>query len=209
MPRSNPHARERVMDDEKHLDVLARSFPFAGRETSGASSAGCGVGGLSKLLRRQSVTKRCSRRVEWGLTPLSTFAWERFLDSGLSARAGDASRSQERWSRRTHGSLSRPRRRSARDVDEREPERRDRPVVRSEDESRSRPMAIRSPWNGPRACGAHRSSEEPTFRKGRAHDRFDVAEVGRTASSSWTRAAPGNRGGVPKRNAPRETSRRE
>jgi len=44
-------------------------------------------------------------------------------------------------------------------------------------------------------------SEEPTFRKGRAHDRIVVAEVGRTASSSWTRAAPGDRGGVPKRNA--------
>jgi hypothetical protein len=59
----------------------------------------------------------------------------------------------------------------------------------------------------PRARVVCRSSEEPAFRKGRAHDRIVVAEVGRTASSSWTRAAPGNRGGVPKRNAARGNPR--
>jgi len=36
---------------------------------------------------------------------------------------------------------------------------------------------------------------------GRAHDRFVVAEVGRTASSSWKRAATGDRSCVTKRNA--------
>lgn len=44
-------------------------------------------------------------------------------------------------------------------------------------------------------------SEEPRFRKGRAHDRIVVAEVGRTVTSSWTHAVEGNRGGVTKRNA--------
>jgi len=50
-------------------------------------------------------------------------------------------------------------------------------------------------------------SEEPSFRKGRAHDRIVVAEVGRTASSSWTRAATGDRCYVKKRNAARGNSR--
>lgn len=90
---------------------------------------------------------------------------KRLLDSELSARADDASRSQERWSRRTHGSLSRPRRRSARNVDEREPERRVRPSFSRVKKLTRGPRRFRSPWNGPRACGAHRSSEEPTFRR--------------------------------------------
>ena len=50
-------------------------------------------------------------------------------------------------------------------------------------------------------------SEEPSFRKGRAHDRIAVAEVGRTASSSWTHAATGDRSYVTKRNAARGNPR--
>jgi hypothetical protein len=90
-----------------------------------------------------------------------------------------------------HGSLSRTRRRFARNVEG------TRTGAMGSFPSRIRPCARV-------VC---RRSEEPAFRKGRAHDRIVVAEVGRTASSSWTRAAPGNRGGVPKRNAARGNPR--
>lgn len=52
-------------------------------------------------------------------------------------------------------------------------------------------------------------SEEPTFRMGRAHDRIVVAEVARTASSSWKCAATGDRCGARKRNATGATPRRD
>jgi hypothetical protein len=61
MPRSNPHARERVMDDRKHLDAFASFVPFVGRETSGVSSAGSSRGSALQTPTRASVTKRCSR----------------------------------------------------------------------------------------------------------------------------------------------------
>jgi hypothetical protein len=61
MPRSNPHARERVMDDRKHLGAFASFVPFAGRETSGVSSAGSSRGSALQTPTRASVTKRCSR----------------------------------------------------------------------------------------------------------------------------------------------------
>jgi hypothetical protein len=77
------------------------------------------------------------------------------------------------------------------------------PVVLSEDESRPRPATIRRRRRGKFRAPARPPgvSEEPAFRVGGAHDRIEVAEVGRTASSSWTRAAAGNRGGATKRNA--------
>jgi len=89
-----------------------------------------------------------------------------------------------------HGSLSRARRRFARTVERTRPERR---------KAFRRDQALR-PQGLPEQRGTDLS-------KGRAHDRIVVAEVGRTASSSWTRAAPGNRGGVPKRNAARGNPR--
>jgi hypothetical protein len=89
MPRSNPHARERVMDDEKHLDALASFVPFAGRETSGVSSAGSSRESTLQALSRASVTKRCSRRNRVG----ALLVHRGILDSGLSARAdGEAAR---------------------------------------------------------------------------------------------------------------------
>jgi len=103
-----------------------------------------------------------------------------------------------------HGSLSRTRRRFARDVEG------TRTGAMGTFPSFSRAAKVArdligdsSPWARPCARVVCRRSEEPAFRKGRAHDRIVVAEIGRTASSSWTRAAPGNRGGVSKRNAAR------
>jgi hypothetical protein len=61
MPRSNPHARERVMDDRKHLDAFASFVPFAGRETSSVSSAGTSRGSALQTPTCAPVTKRCSR----------------------------------------------------------------------------------------------------------------------------------------------------
>lgn len=151
MPRSNPHARERVMDDEKHLDALARSFPSRGAKRRSCLRLVRGAGALSKLPRTQSVTKRCSRRRRVGAPPHPPFGARRgILDSGLSARADERSRSQERGTRparksgqarRWHGSLSRPRRRSARNVEEREPERRETNPSFSRRRKSSRPAA--------------------------------------------------------------------
>jgi hypothetical protein len=186
-----------------------RSFPFAGRETSGASSAGASRGSALQTPLHATGDQEMLETCRAGALVTPSSGMEALLDSVLSARADDASRSQERWSRRTHGSLSRPRRRSARNVGEREPERRGRPVVLSGDESRPGPMATRFAMEWTTRLRGPPEQRGTGLSKGRAHDRIEVAEVGRTASSSWTRAAPGNRGGVPKRNATRETSGRE
>lgn len=85
MPRSNPHARERVVDDGKHLDALASFVSFAGRETSSVSSAGSSWRSSLQAPSWPPVTKRCSRRRESGL---SSFV-RGILHSGLSARADD------------------------------------------------------------------------------------------------------------------------
>lgn len=164
MPRSNPHARERVMDDGKHLDVLARSFPFAGRETSVASSAGCHAGGLSKLPRTQSVTKRCSRRIEPGFTSFSPLRRK-----GSSTRGARPVQTMQAV-RKSGGIVGRTARSLAlggapQGTSTNENRSDGIPVVLSGEETHSGSMAIRSPWSGPRACGAHRSSEEPTFRR--------------------------------------------
>jgi hypothetical protein len=145
--------------------------------------------------------------VSSGGSPLTLLRKEAVLDSVLSARAGDGTRLQRRRKSPT-ARLALPPARSLTARGRREPERRQtcpsfsrvvkvtrgsrRFVVTSLDRAPARPAGV---------------SEEPTFRKGRAHDRFVVAEVGRTASSSWTRAAPVNRGGVPKRNAARGNPR--
>jgi hypothetical protein len=101
MPRSNPHARERVKDDEKHLDSLARPFPFAGRGTSGESPAGSSQGSALQAPRRAIGDQEMleTRRVG------ALLQREEFLHSRLSARAGERNRSQGRRTRHPHGSL--------------------------------------------------------------------------------------------------------
>lgn len=55
-------SRARTSDGRRKASRCGRTFvPFAGRETSVVSSAGCRQGVLSKLPPAQSVTKRCSR----------------------------------------------------------------------------------------------------------------------------------------------------
>jgi hypothetical protein len=185
------------MDDGKHLDALASLVPFAGREASIASSAGSSPGGALQTPSRASATKRCSRRRRVGALLLHGG----LLDSGLSARADDGTRSQERVKpspARLALSDSSALRKEGRGT---------RTGATAHSPSFFQVAKVTgargdsSPQDRPCACTACRRSEEPTFRKGRAHDRIVVAEIGRTASSSWTRAAPGNRGGVPKRNA--------
>lgn len=134
-----------------------------------------------------------------GLASLSFFGRKEVLDSGLSARAGDGSRLQRRGKSST-ARLALPPARSNTVVGNRSD---GKPARRS-------PTVMKLTW-GPRrfvAVGLDHApawpagvSEEPTFRKGRAHDRIVVAEVGRTASSSWKRIATGDRSYVTKRNA--------
>jgi hypothetical protein len=164
MPRSNPHARERVMDDRKHLDALASFVPFAGRETSGVSSAGWSRGSASKLLRTQSVTKRCSRMRRVGaLLHLPSTEGRGILDSGLSARADEESRPQGWWSS-SPARLALPPNRSNTDVGNRSDGKR--PVVLPGGESHSGPAAIRRRRSGPCACTACRSQRGTDLSKG-------------------------------------------
>lgn len=105
-----------------------------------------------------------------------------------------------------HGSLSRTRRRFARGVEEREPTRREIPVVSCATKVTWGLPAIRRRRTGRAPARSAAAARNRPF-EGRAHDRIEVAEVGRTVASSWTRAAAGNRGGVPKRNAARGNPR--
>jgi len=180
MPRSNPHARERVMDDGKHLDALASFAPFAGRETSGVSSAGSSRGSAVQTPTRASVTKRCSR-----LRRVGALLFDRgILDSGLSARADETSRPQGRGTRHRHGSLSRTRRqlRKERSADENRSDGK-LTVVLPCDVSRVGPAAIRRRRADRAPARPCRRSEEPTFRRV-VLTIVSLAEVGRTASSS-------------------------
>jgi len=142
--------------------------------------------------------------VESGLSAFSS-PWRRkgVLHSVCSARADEEVRSQGRRDSSLHGSLSRP-------VGSRQKPPLSRTGATATCPSFSRVAKVTRDLRRSFAVGLDRAparpagvSEVPTFRMGRAHDRFAVAEVGRTASSSWTRAAPGDRGGVPKRNASR------
>jgi len=203
MPRSNPHARERVMDDRKHLDAFARSCPSRGAKRRSCLRLVGRVGALSKLPRTQSVTKRCSRRVEWGLSSLPKKQEDSSTRGSRPVPTMKAVR-KDGGNRHPHGSLSRPPvaiRTSGTGATA------NLSVVLLGDESHRGPVATRRRRTDRAPCTASRRSEEPTFRMGRAHDRIVVAEVGRTASSSWKCAAPGNRGGVRKRNAAGGNSR--
>jgi len=181
MPRSNPHARERVMDDRKHLDALACSYPSRGAKHRSCLRLVRRVGALSKLLRAQSVTKRCSRRRRVrALLPL----FQAGKDLGLGAlgpcrrwkplaRAGKivnrTARSLALVGAPQGGSMNENR-------SDGKPS-----VVLPGDESQLGPAAIRRRRTDRAPARPAGASEEPTFRKGRAHDRFVVAEVGRTA----------------------------
>lgn len=174
-----------------------RSCPSRGAKRRSCLRLVRRLGALSKPPVAQSATKRCSRRRRVGALLLHGG----LLDSGLSARADDGTRSQER------GKPS-PARLALSDSSAlRKEGRGTRTGATANSPSFFQVAKVTgargdsSPQDRPCACTACRRSEEPTFRMGRAHDRIVVAEIGRTASSSWTRAAPGDRGGVPKRNA--------
>jgi hypothetical protein len=211
MPRSNPHARERVMDDRKHLDALASFVAFAGHETSVASPAGSSRGSVLHAPANRIGDQEMLETSSSGGSPLASseapLRRKEVLDSVRSARADDGSRLQRRG-KSSPARLALPPARSLTARGRREPERRQtcpsfswvvkitrgsrRFVVVCLDRAPARPAGV---------------SEEPSFRKGRAHDRIVVAEVGRTASSSWTHAATGDRSYVTKRNAARGNPR--
>lgn len=163
------------------------------------------------LPRTEPVTKRCSRRCRVGarlsLLRKPLFGGKR--SSTRSARPVPAMEAvcKDGGNRQSHGSLSRPPV-TLTGSGRREPER------RQTCPSFSRVVKVtRGLWRFVAVGLDHAPawpagvSEEPSFRKGRAHDRIVVAEVGRTASSSWTHAATGDRGYVTKRNAARGNSR--
>jgi len=121
MPRSNPHARERVMDDGKHLDAVASFVSFAGHETSVVSSADWSRGralqapthaiGDQEMLETRRVGALTARK-----------HGEKLLDSVPSARADDGSRPQG-WGKSSTARLALPPGAPSR-VSRREPERR-------------------------------------------------------------------------------------
>jgi len=89
-------SRARTGDGRWKASRFVRTFvPFAGRETSGGSSADSSRGSAlqtpSHAIGDQEMLETAS---SWG-SPLHSLT-EESLDSGLSARAGDGSRSQER-----------------------------------------------------------------------------------------------------------------
>ena len=161
MPRSNPHARERVMDDRKHLGAFASFVPFAGRETSGVPSAGSSRGSALQTPTRASVTKRCSRPRRVGallvredprlgaLGPCrrdKSFA--RTVRSSSARLALSDSSALRKGLRRTRTGATATARRS--------------PGWRKSSGPAWRFVAT---GHGPCACTAGRSSEEPTFRR--------------------------------------------
>jgi hypothetical protein len=107
MPRSNPHARERVMDDRKHLDAVARSYPSRDAKRRSYLRLVRRVGALSILLRTQSVTKRCSRKCRVGALLLLRGAKNSSTRCSRPVPTMEAIR-KDGESRHPHGSLSRP-----------------------------------------------------------------------------------------------------
>jgi hypothetical protein len=100
MPRSNPHARERVMDDRKHLDAVASFVAFAGRETSVVSPAGSSresvLHALANRIGDQEMLETSSSRGSPLASSEAPLRRKEVLDSGRSARADDGSRLQRR-----------------------------------------------------------------------------------------------------------------
>jgi len=108
MPRSNPHARERVMDDRKHLDAIASSVAFAGHETSVASPAGSSRESVLHALANRIGDQEMLETLSSGGSPLTFFG--RTRSSTRCARPVPAMESvcKDGESRHPHGSLSRP-----------------------------------------------------------------------------------------------------
>jgi hypothetical protein len=100
MPRSNPHARERVMDDRKHLDAVASFVAFAGHETSVASPAGSSRGSVLHAPANRIGDQEMLETSSSGGSPLASseapLRRKEVLDSVRSARADDGSRLQRR-----------------------------------------------------------------------------------------------------------------
>jgi len=199
MPRSNPHARERVMDDRKHLDAVASFVSFAGRETSVVSSAGSSRGSaLQTPANRIGDQEVLETQSSWGSPPYPSSEGQRSSTRGSRPVPAMEAVRKDGESRQPHGSLSRPPvaiRTSGTGATA------NLPVVLPGGENHSGPATIRRRGLDHAPAWPAGVSEEPAFRMGRAHDRFVVAEVGRTASSSWKRAATGDRSCVTKRNA--------
>lgn len=204
MPRSNPHARERVMDDRKHLDSFARSCPSRGAKRRAGLRLVRRAGALSKLPRAQSVTKRCSRRRRVGALLLLS-SWQELLDSGLSARADDERRPQGRRKSST-ARLALPPARSNTDVGNRSDG--NKPVVLSGGESHSGPAAIRRRRSGPCACTACRSQRgtnlskgscSRSYRRGRSRTNGVVVVDARSTGRPGRRAEAKRSGGQPSR----------
>jgi hypothetical protein len=208
MPRSNPHARERVMDDRKHLDAVASFVAFAGHETSVVSPAGPSRGSVLHAPANRTGDQEMLETLSSGGSPLASseapLRRKEVLDSVRSARADDGSRLQRRG-KSSPARLALPPARSNTVVGNRSDGKL--PVVLLGGESHPGLATIRRRCLDRAPARPAGVSEEPSFRKGRAHDRIAVAEVGRTASSSWTHAATGDRGYVTKRNAARGNPR--
>jgi hypothetical protein len=179
-------------------------FPSRGAERRASLRPVRRRGVLSKLPGPQPVTKRCSRMRRVG----ALLQREELLHSGLSARADERNRSQGRRTRHQHGSLcSKPS--AAMSMTREQPE-------RGATSPRSPTWPHPPSTEGGDCVGAHGDSSSgvlavrlhgrPEQRgtdlsQGRAHDRIVAAEIGRTASSSWKRAEPGDRRCERKRNA--------
>jgi hypothetical protein len=152
MPRSNPHARERVMDDGKHLDAFARSYPSRDAKRRSCLRLVGRVGALSILLRTQSVTKRCSRKCRVGALLLLRGAKNSSTRCSRPVPTMEAIR-KDGESRHPHGSLSRPPvaiRSSGTGATA------NLPVVLLGGESHLGPATIRRRGSGPCACTACR-----------------------------------------------------
>ena len=196
------HAEEqsssaRTSDGRSKASRCVRTFvPFAGRETSVVSLAGSSRGSALQTPAQPIGDQEMLETASSTGSP----SLERILDSGLSARADDGSRSQGRReivhrTARSLGPVGAPP--LTRQVSmTREPERRETPVVLPCDEGRVGPRAIRRPGTDRAPARPAGEARYRPFELGRAHDRIVVAEVVRTASSSWKRAAPGDRGGA-------------
>jgi hypothetical protein len=137
------------------------------------------VEGLSKLPRTQSVTKRCSRRVEWGLSPTRKRGEHSSTRCPRPVPATEAIR-KDGESRQPHGSLSRPR--FAR-IESGTGATANQPVVLPGGESHSGSSTIRRRRSGPCACMACRSQRgtalskgscSRSYRRGRSRSNGDV-----------------------------------
>jgi hypothetical protein len=164
MPRSNPHARERVMDDRKHLDAVASFVSFAGRETSVASSAGSSRGSaLQTPANRIGDQEVLETQSSWGSPPYPSSEGQRSSTRGSRPVPAMEAVRKDGESRQPHGSLSRPPvaiRTSGTGATA------NLPVVLPGGENHSGPATTRRRGSGPCACMACRSQRGTVLSKG-------------------------------------------